>query len=97
MTGEQYPAAEASERGWPVQILLRRAEKAPRSRTQAMERRPPAVIGIECPAASREFRWNHGQVLFALSLSQAQGVFVPLGPIPPTGDYERRKNYVNSP
>lgn len=80
-----------------MQILLRRAEKAPRSRAQAMERRPPAVIGIECPAASREFRWNHGQVLFALSLSQAQGVFVPLGQHPPTGDYERRKNYVNSP
>lgn len=74
-----------------MQILLRRAEKAPRSRAQAMERRPPAVIGIECPAASREFRWNHGQVLFALSLSQAQGVFVPLGPYPLRGTTKGEK------
>ena len=44
-------------------------------RGQEMARRRPTVTGDECVSTRYEFRWNHGQYLFALSLVRAQGVF----------------------
>ena len=44
-------------------------------RGQEMARRIPTVIGDECVSTRYEFRWNHGQSLFALSPNKAQGVF----------------------
>ena len=56
------------------------------------ERRRPGAAGRKCPAGLRryrkrkcasarcEFRWDHGQVLFALSRKPAQGVFCRFGP-----------------
>ena len=64
------------ERGWPVKILsIKIWERHFCGCGQEMAHRKPTVIGDECVSTRYEFRWNHGQVLFALSPNKAQGVF----------------------
>lgn len=46
-----------------VRAFAGAGEKAPLSSEAEMPRRPPAVTGQECAAASREFRWNRGSDL----------------------------------
>ena len=49
-----------TEKRRSVRAFAGAGEKAPLSSDSEMDRRPPAVIGKECAAASCEFRWNRG-------------------------------------